>query len=172
MIVNLKKKIIFLLQTNNSAELSPLNADDGFDTYKPFSSGDHSGTKKKMEEPSDDFDTYKPFCDSGTRDVSGRNPGTSSVLQTVSSASDNFDTYRERTSTFDTYKPVGVDESDFDASASSFDTYKPDGFDNYKPVTQLFSSNAGNRSHFVGFEQPKPCKVSFSSCSKYFAFNS
>uniref|UniRef100_A0A1I7VAG1 Calcium-binding mitochondrial carrier protein SCaMC-1 n=1 Tax=Loa loa TaxID=7209 RepID=A0A1I7VAG1_LOALO len=158
---------------NSNTELLPLNADDGFDTYKPLSSNDHSETKKKMGEPSDGFDTFKPpynpgTCKSAASDVTGiPRPGSSSTSRTISPVSDNFDTYktREGENAFDNYRPIGVrDNADFDTNlpSTSFDVYKPtsvdDGFDTYKP-TQSFSFDASSGSSpFVGFEQPKPCR--------------
>ncbi|VDO35016.1 unnamed protein product, partial [Onchocerca flexuosa] len=165
--------------TNNSGvELLSPNINDGFDTYKPLSSDNHSGMIKKRE-PSDSFDTYKPPCENTISDII-RKEGSNVASQRTSTgrtslnssdscmspAADSFDTSKttEGACGFDNYKPVGVVDSG-DAESSSFDTYKPasvsgDGFDNYKPrsTQSFFDANSGP-SPFVGFEQPKPCRA-------------
>ncbi|VDK73964.1 unnamed protein product [Onchocerca ochengi] len=125
--------------TNNSGmELLSPNVNDGFDTYKPFSSENHSGMIKKIE-PSDSFDTYKPSCKNTESDII-RKEGSNVASQRISTgrtsldssdscispAADSFDTSKttEGACGFDNYKPVSVVDSG-DAASSSFDTYKP-----------------------------------------------
>ncbi|VDN85828.1 unnamed protein product, partial [Brugia pahangi] len=154
----------------SNTELLPPNADD--DTYKPLPS-DCSGTTKKTGESSNINES--PYdsdnCQSATSDTSDvRKPSPNSAAQTISSESDEFDTYKtgEEANASYNYKSAGVDDnsgvSDTNSLSSSFDIYKPasndDGFDNYKPYsTQSFSFDANSgSSSFSGFEQPKPCR--------------
>ncbi|CAG9537816.1 unnamed protein product [Cercopithifilaria johnstoni] len=169
---------------NSNTEFLPPSADNG--NNKPLSSDDHSGTKKKSEEPSDSLDTHKSPIDFDTGKSAASNvPGTSGSSSTskrilasgtssssdtcVSVASDTFDTYKARdgSSSFDNYKPINLSDSgDFDASGPSpFDIYKPTSiggneFDNYKSGSaQPFSfDTTSGSSPFIGFERPKPCR--------------
>ncbi|VIO89462.1 immunodominant antigen homologue, putative [Brugia malayi] len=153
----------------SNTELLPPNADD--DTYKSLPSDD-SGTTKKTGESSDinksPYDSDN--CQSATSDTSDvRKPSPNSAAQTISSESDEFDTYKTGEEANASYncKSAGVHDngvSDTNSQSSSFDIYKPasndDGFDNYKPYsTQSFSFDANSgSSSFIGFEQPKPCR--------------
>lgn len=159
------------ISSNNSA-VSLSGADDGFDTYQPYSSDSDGGTTKAVEPAlsTDNFDTYKPLSD-----AFDTYKGSDLDAYKVAPLED-FDTYKESGSKymasdgFDTYKPLDVKQMDDNDgfstynSSSSFDNYKTtsdlnDGFDTYKSTWTQSSCFDGDSSSPFGISgQPKQRK--------------